>query len=371
MATPSCVSEDFKAVACSHRKGKKISNLPFLPEEIWFKIFLQLPIEVIQELRSVCRLWHNIICNPTLISGHLQQSCVGVLIQKIYSPTAQFRSLNGDMTPLHLPFSGEILHSCDGLLLIHDDWDIKHVLNPITKQSTAVAPFTCSIWNSLSFSLAYAHSTGLYKVVCTLCDENNTYRCMILTMGKEEEWRAVDIRLLSETAQKAFRHTPVRAREFVFWIDLYSSYFLRLDVDSETVTKFSCYKDGAIRLRESYHELGGSLYCCSTAGLPELGWTFWVLKDTDGGEWVKLYTVDLQGLLDYCSSMFQAKSFKIERLVSVKSDEVVILRAYAQSESPELGQLVAYNLRTQEILQTYKLEPCRIWLTHVNSLVFF
>ncbi|KAI8002256.1 F-box/kelch-repeat protein [Camellia lanceoleosa] len=160
-----------------------------LPEEIIIDILLRLPVTSLCRFRCVSKPWLSLISDTYFIRTHLNRNTNN---QKhphdrliIVSHPTDFHAVDlksfqsrHDFEALHLKFPPEqkpsdcmeIWGSCDGLLLMLDDFSNCFLVNPSTRQSRKLPKSPFSINSSEyccldSFGFGYDSSNDHYKVV--------------------------------------------------------------------------------------------------------------------------------------------------------------------------------------------------------------
>ncbi|KAK9284039.1 hypothetical protein L1049_012299 [Liquidambar formosana] len=300
-------------------RKKQRAILQHSHRELIFDILARLPGQHLHNsIRYVCKPWCNLISTPLFVKTHLHNSKHGPIIHEPMSHGGRLISLqpikkSGQWGIEEHEFfetrcSGLIRGSCNGLLLLQDRILRRtlHVMNPITKQLMTLpkcsSPSACK-QHICCYGLSFVPSTNEYKVV-HLYDKGNYYDsnigCEILTLSYSADftWKPVlydNSRFQSIVLRGFSSSTGVSAIGVLHWKVPSEGFIMSSDVKTET-----------------FHGTGYP-NCNTWSGflfwpggcLALVDWTsgfqlhIWVLKDLDGGLWVKQNTVglDLLGCL--------------------------------------------------------------------------
>ncbi|CAK9145570.1 unnamed protein product [Ilex paraguariensis] len=150
-----------------------------LPQEIVTDILSRLPANSIGQFRCISMLWRSQLSSPELIKAHLNRNTHYeklILIScnhSLFSLTLNNNPLESDSVATKLNFQesnnwGEVVGSCNDLLLVINGEDKKFLLKPTTRESKklpdssfALDPFASFIMYGLGFD----SSIDDYKVV--------------------------------------------------------------------------------------------------------------------------------------------------------------------------------------------------------------
>ncbi|PWA47073.1 F-box associated domain, type 1 [Artemisia annua] len=148
-----------------------------LPSEVLFMVLVLLPTKLLLQMRSVCKEWRDVISDCGFIKAHLDRANDihnNSLKRYINNNADWMRSFfledPGTMHQLTVPMKDflprvEILASCNGLLLLGDDFNCYYLWNPSTR---LLKPFNGpSVYRDelRNFALGYDATTKAYKVV--------------------------------------------------------------------------------------------------------------------------------------------------------------------------------------------------------------
>ncbi|KAL3615574.1 hypothetical protein CASFOL_041235 [Castilleja foliolosa] len=303
------------------RNRLKATNIESLPDELIFEILVRVPAQDLYDsTRFVCRQWYNTIHTRKFAHSHLQRSTPGLLAKDLFKQKQTFMTMQKgrvEMSKLSYGFGRHVCSSCNGLVLeLHDinykEPYVPHITNLLTKQTIALPPFISeSVYSRGRFALAYAASSGVYKVVRKNSVLTDLW-CSIMTVGVDTDWgRRVSIEHLSPKAKELFQGFPLTTLGFVHWTKKdCSECVLTMNVESEIITQIP-----GPRLRRE----GRDIWCCY---LPMgsylyllIGITYnmscevWEMKP-ETGEWTKMPGIDLE-----MKKVYKHLSFKFEKLV--------------------------------------------------------
>ncbi|KAG5538911.1 hypothetical protein RHGRI_019454 [Rhododendron griersonianum] len=350
-----------------YTKEKKRSIILSLPVEIIFNILVWIPADILyNSMRYVCRQWYNIVCDPVFIQEQLIHSSVGLIVDNNGSVRAQYFEV-GNMNAtrsieLGYPFRCQIDATCDGLVLFTEGQNrMVHgnhvtndqavcVANPLTKQKVTLPPPPPGCRPAhFYYSLACSHLAREYKVVFTCLSHGcQFFDWMVVTVGKDQAWRLIDSKKLSDLGRN---HSPdIRLSTVGFLYLIYDRYvsIVALDVQSETFYEFpgptvphSSDKDVVSYLvRRNY------LSCIVRLESGTL-LDVWELSDPMSGGWRKLYTFDFDVPKYKSSGMFKgwfSRRADFTRFLPkawVNNGQVVVFRL---SHNP--GPFIAHNVET-------------------------
>ncbi|XP_074306682.1 uncharacterized protein LOC141641941 [Silene latifolia] len=219
---------------------------PYLPREIIFNILINVPGQALLEVvRHVCKQWYDIVSDPLFAKAHCQKSSLGFLFQnsKNYCHV-NYIDVN-TRTPKSIkvqnpPYAKIILCSLNGLVLLSDpiNEEIFHVGNPMTKEKISLPPLAVGL-GTKSAGLAI-NSSGHYKVVHV----SKQVQIRVFTIGVDKAWRLIDLQgILISSTMKYILERPYCCRQYIYWFHYDSSFGLALDVDTETIYRFTGPKD--------------------------------------------------------------------------------------------------------------------------------
>ncbi|XP_074362777.1 F-box protein CPR1-like [Apium graveolens] len=125
--------------------GRSKNSIPFLPDELWFKILMFLPVISLLQCKSVCKTWLSIISNPRFVETHLIESLKkqSVLLDVFRNSI----SIHTDETTIYyrlsklFRWSFEIVCSCNGLVCISNRaTNVIYLGNPMTRRFKKLPP---------------------------------------------------------------------------------------------------------------------------------------------------------------------------------------------------------------------------------------
>ncbi|XP_058097686.1 F-box protein At3g07870-like [Magnolia sinica] len=357
-------------------KEEKLERAPALSDDVIFNILLRLPPESLPNLRLVCKNWYNVISDPLFIEAHLHRSEPGFIFQKRISRSkckTHFMEIKeGDIKvhdlDLHCP--GRICASCNGLILLESMLSL-YVINPISKQRIILPPSDLSFKYPLSYEIygfGFNSITKEYKVV-HVCEYKKRKTpiplgCEITTVGSDS-WREIDGPFFGLTELRI----PISASGILHWA-IGMDYIVSMDVGNEKFHKTPFPNCS----RRSYHflELGEFLSFANRESPVQID--VWILKDLDGGEWIKQLSigVDCLGSLLSQDLRWGGSLDPVLLLASFRNGEVIIFECFAI----DIGGFYLYDFKLERIIKFDG--SCGIQLIamdtlsspiHVNSLV--
>ncbi|XP_010260851.1 PREDICTED: putative F-box protein At3g52320 isoform X1 [Nelumbo nucifera] len=300
------VTVDQERKKSKSKKNGKV-DLENIPEEIIFGILANIPAHNLYEFRPVCKLWFKLITDPNFIRQHLSRSEPGLLVQ---CHVPRFRTIFLEMKGERLrvrylnlepPFKTRIHASCNGLILLElegaNETGGLFVANPVTKQCIKLPPRSSTSY-SYSYEFAFHPATKEYKVL-TLTEQGDNCICEILSLGSDT-WRPVfvpqEFRVYNSiyVATKRFLNNVAGFHEDEEAFDEDEEYMYSMDMVHETfhMTRLpvSAYgrEDGLFEL--------GDVLALTTRIERTSRYDIWVLKDFHKGDWVKQYSVVLEGV---------------------------------------------------------------------------
>ncbi|KAK9273620.1 hypothetical protein L1049_018430 [Liquidambar formosana] len=288
-----------------------------LPIKIAFNIFSRLPIKSLLRSRCVSKPWCNIIDDPSLASLHLTRTVEDHTILVLDCPTHKKNA-----TSLHLEVDSkknmkasknpiaelsDLNHyslegSCNGLLYFakRNDQGGVIVLNPLTKQSTALPPATShSPWPHMKkYGLGFDYRTNTYKIVHVFFRELSDWTSYSLgvevhTLGTSS-WREI-----GEIPPYPICGRPVFAQSALHWIvdplfacDNLRGMIVSFDIEEE-VFGSTPHPDFGWKTCDMFHlvDLRGFLAMVDLSSNRCI--EIWVLKDYDKKEWVREYRINI------------------------------------------------------------------------------
>lgn len=157
-----------------------------LPCEIFFNIFLRLPVKSILRCKYVCKSWGQLICDPYFLRMHLSLNQSQKLLLKSF-PHDSFYSVDCEEThdvavqekkiPLKSPNSIRILCSCNGLVcvgVLRDQIFLVELIlwNPTTGDYKTLPDVQLSDHDRIeTVGFGYDSSTDDYKLVRIAVDD--------------------------------------------------------------------------------------------------------------------------------------------------------------------------------------------------------
>ncbi|KAL5565842.1 hypothetical protein UlMin_029006 [Ulmus minor] len=269
-----------------------------LPNHLVLNIFSRLPIETLFQLKSVCKLWSQIIENPHFANLQLEEGIkepgLLLLANSLHKPNIFCK---GDGNFLHIspnlyPFSFKYVfheNSCNGLLCflgcLDEKKKIVFLCNPFRKEVLALPPSRRSPQGFRKYGLGFDNRTRTYKVVCVFKDEyNNNFGAEVYTLGSNS-WREISlVTPFPEICLKA-----IFVGGFIYWVSFRdNNYLISFDVGKEELSLVSCPEFRLFHLVD----LGGVLGIvdCSSNACIEI----WMMKDSEKRKnWVKEYRIDI------------------------------------------------------------------------------
>ncbi|KAH7862125.1 hypothetical protein Vadar_000359 [Vaccinium darrowii] len=342
----------YKTVNCCNEKKKSI--IPSLPVEIIFSVLVWIPADILyNSMRYVCRQWYNIIRDPVFVKEQLIRSSVGLFVKwRTHRQFVEVGKMKATMTELGFPFSSPLTATCDGLVLLVNPpftyGEVAFVANPLTKQMLKLPPHSCQPAQCL-FSLACSHLAREYKVVFQYMAHGcQFFDWMIVTVGKDQAWRLIDSKKLSNYGRTFSPDSRLSTGGFLYHVYHPYTSVVALDVESETFYEFpsptvlySCDRDDISYLAR------GKYLSCIVQLKPRTLFDVWELSNPTSGGWRKLYTFNFDVQKYKSSGMFKgwfsrrAKFAHFRRKAWVNNGEVVVLSVI---HNP--GPFIAHNVKT-------------------------
>ncbi|KNA23677.1 hypothetical protein SOVF_022680 [Spinacia oleracea] len=327
------------------------SLVPFLPNDLMFKVFLLLPIKSLLRFTSVCKAWYKLIhcaefveaynthaqTTPIILRGvdndrpntfhvetQLSQSenfclfpCSSGLKRSKFIHFLEIENEKAKLIDLNISCSGTVVSTCNGLVLIismHEGLR-RHiyssselplvnsrekpgrliVMNPMTRKLIGFPLGTLpSKHNDESYGLVFSHSKGVYKVVHLFKDKLGFIGCEILSL-KTRSWKSVDGpvgALFHKLGQ-----TPISVLGALHWFPGPSGtdYIISMGADDEKFSAINLPK--TMGVHDRLVEMGGFLSFVNSLDKDHI--EVWVLKGIEGTEWVKQHTIRIDAILGY------------------------------------------------------------------------
>ncbi|XP_074306689.1 putative F-box only protein 15 [Silene latifolia] len=289
---------------------------PYLPREVIFNILINVPVQALLDAKHVCKQWYDIVSDPFFVKAHCQKSSLGFLIQDsnnyshvnyidVNMPIEKTKTIK-----VQNPSHATILCSLNGLVLLSDLTyrEIKlHVLNPMTKEKISLPPLAKS-WGAKSAGLA-VNSSSHYKVVHVSVVKNYPYydnqlQIRIFTIGVDKAWRLIDLQgiSISSTMYQYILNHPYCCRRYIYWFHYYSSFGLALDVDTETIYRFTGPK-----YEVKYLDLVEVVSMETSIGVIDETSTLlkvWKLTDVKSSEWTEFARINVEPVYKRFSKLF-------------------------------------------------------------------
>ncbi|XP_073312078.1 putative F-box only protein 15 [Primulina huaijiensis] len=277
---------------CCKRCARKRQRRKYLPLEIFSKVLLHLPAQVLHDAaRYVCRDWNLVIRSQNFIYNHLEDSNSGLIIQGPGSLKKTFVEMRQgclEISKFDFGFDDLVTSSCNGLVLTTDvsNLHILIVVNPVTKQRLSLPPFFRPLYFADFCGFAFVVPSMEYKVVTSYGSTFGNIQCAVLTIGVDQVWRQIDIQHLSLTTRKALWSLPLTTGAFVHWI--YEAVVLTLNMETETIHQFSRPPVGLIYGNFLPMENNLTYVCVANDFL----WEVWEMN-LETGVWNKSFSFDL------------------------------------------------------------------------------
>ncbi|XP_043687723.1 F-box protein CPR1-like [Telopea speciosissima] len=293
---------------------KKNELLPLLPQEvIIFNILVRLRADKLYKFRSVCRSWYNLINDPFFIQSHLENSTPGLIIKRyivdrkpIYQTDfKEMKDRKNTKQDLKFGNIGEVIGSCNGLVLLKTKRKRLSVANLITKQILELPSATSDNLNfDRQCGFTYVSEIGIYKLVHLLLDDY-TLKCEVLSLGCSgcNTWRCVNgssLSLLSEDEKWQFHGSEtVTINGIVYFVGVRhvqssSVHIVSFDAGAEVFHMIRAPIHD-FTICDSFIELGGVLsFVQATDRFIFDTFNVWILKDWLKGTWVKQHAISIR-----------------------------------------------------------------------------
>ncbi|KAM0049944.1 putative F-box domain-containing protein [Helianthus debilis subsp. tardiflorus] len=334
-------------MSCIPKKQCATSNeVPVLSNDMIFKILLMLPAKDLVKLSTVCKTWRKLINSPNFVEAHMSV-CEPVLTflkhssesrpnmfsidgnngsftlfepsssktrdRQIYS--MEFKSRKSKVSDLNICGFGDILATCDGLLLATNKSGTLLVLNPTTRKLVPVKPGTMVPPHDESYGFVFSNHTREYKLVHLLLDDMGHIDSEILSL-KTMSWKGCTVP--SFGLFRDFRHKPVAVSGVLYWLpgDNDVNYFVSMNIDEEKFVRNALPVNSTgpnDRLMENCALLN------FIAQMTVYRIQVWTLKtDECVGIWVKRYTINMDYDITGLVPIFMARDgryvmFKLSR----------------------------------------------------------
>ncbi|XP_027149110.1 putative F-box protein At3g17265 isoform X2 [Coffea eugenioides] len=372
--------------------------IPYLPTECISNILVRLPHESLQRSRFVCKTWYRIINSTIFIEAYLQRSeSVLVFLHpskrdtffpysrpnlqekpnafSVESKLFQLQSVPVRQQPLidpslllHIKFMeiengkmkieeynttclGTIRGAGGGLIVLDDK--MKNggliVMNPVTKELTALPSGSLCSPHNESYGLAFCQTTRNFKLVHLFQGEMQFVSCEILDLGAKS-WRIVD-----GPAFRAFRwfvYDPVFAIGAIHWVPktMHSKYIVYMTVDDEKFHRIPLPRRS--KLHDRIMEMHGGLGFVTRKKLCRID--VWILRNLCGDGWTKQYSITVD-----CNS----------HLIPLYSSRICGEMIFEDKD----GSLYAYDCSLQNMrkveMQEGSFPVVGHYFAHVNSLL--
>lgn len=352
------------------RAAKMKSWVPFLPDDLFFNVFLFLPIKSLLKFTCVCKTWYKMIHCAEFVESYNDHAETTPILFKIvvnerpntfhvetqlelsknfcFFPSSsgferkkfihflEIENEKAKIIDLNISFSGSVVATCNGLILITSMYGVqKHwshllqeplfgsrdkpgqliVMNPMTRKLIGFPLGTLPHGlgrSKESYGFVYSHSKGVYKVVHLFKDKSGFIACEILSL-QTRSWKAVDGP--SGVVLSNLDHAPISAIGALHWLPCSdTNYIISMGVDDERFTIIDlplnmCIHDRLI-------EMGGYLSFVKSLNMNHI--EVWVLKELEGTEWVKQHTIRVDAILGYADiEEYSVPSFALNAKVLV------------------------------------------------------
>lgn len=391
----------FAKKAEEEKKKQKEELVPYLPKECISNILIRLPLESLQISRFVCKPWYNMINSSLFIDAHLGRSetvlifitpilkeslivftiplipkekpntfsveekllqleSVPIFKRPIINPISKYyikyleikdgKSKIGDFNASCL---GKIKATCNGLILLENTMKRGGlvVMNPVTRNLTALPLGTLYPSHKESYGIVLCHLTSEYKVVHLFRDELGFIGCEIINVGMGGSWRLVngpDFGLFAW-----FGYKPVFAIGALHWVPQidHSEFLVSMEINKEKFQTIMLPKTS--RTHDGIVEMGELLCFVTHEEINQMD--IWILKGLYGEKWIKQHSITVGCIMDmvplFCSRI---------------NEEIIFKR-------DEDGSLYAYNFQQEVMIKVEMPNECSSLLgsclPHVSSLI--
>ncbi|KAJ7973978.1 F-box-like domain-containing protein [Quillaja saponaria] len=372
-------------------KRSSRNNFLYLSEETIFDILSRVPAESLQHYaRYVCKSWSTIPRNPDFVRAHLLRANSGLYLQHgeepYYAELFEMKEMKSKVVDTWWDLPGEILDSCDGILLICKSDGPTRILflaNPVTMQVVKLPRIPTSPSDSINAKLARIND-GKFRVIFFDDDIGLCHGWYILTVDSQMLWRKLPFPYLERAKTDPLESLSVDLKSICihgisYWIICYyrDPLFFAIDLNDESsrLLQLPCevMEDKGTFLSWEIAKMGNHLCCVvwylnpfdsETVVLRETPAQIWLWKliDLHQNTWVKTHGVNL----------FHAKILRKELSFYATywdDQESLIFHVRRRGNS----ETVALNMRTGKAKGIGKVTPQRgIWYgVHTNSLVSF
>ncbi|XP_076939648.1 putative F-box/LRR-repeat/kelch-repeat protein At1g11620 [Bidens hawaiensis] len=305
-------------MSCIPRKHNALPNgFSRLPDDLLFKIFVTLRAKDLVRLRRVCKTWYKLISSPNFVESHMSR-CEPVLtfLKRYPEPRPNMFSINANngRFTLFKPSSsnerdceihlleftngknkvgtldvcgfGNILATCNGLILATNKSGTLLILNPTTRTLVSIKPGTMVHPRDESYGFVFSHRAREYKIVHLLRDGSGHVDSEILSL-KTMSWKGCTVP--SFGSFRDFVHKPVVASGVVYWLSGVGGvdHFVSMDIDHEKFVT-SALPVNSTGLTDRLLENQGLLNFVGQMTVYRI--QVWMLKT---GQWVKRYTINM------------------------------------------------------------------------------
>lgn len=382
-----------KKVMEEEKEKLRRSLTPYMPKECIHDILVRLPLESLQRLRFVCKMWYMVINNSIFIDAHFERSenvliyltasvrkepffpygssvpeenskafsvesklfdlqSVPVLKRPVMHPSSLFslkfleiEDGKGKIVDYNLTCMGRIRASCCGLILLNNEMKRGGlvVMNPITRDISALPAGTLSAASSESYGLAFCKKTREFQLVHLFRDGLQYIGCEIMAL-KSRTWRSVD----GPQVFGWLHINPIFAIGALHWVPIGDrfEYIVSMEVENGKFQRISLPK--SYGKFDKIMEIGGNLGYLTREGLNQID--VWILQDICGEGWEKRYSVTNGWKRDMVP--LHHSRFK---------DEIILEDKY--------GFLYAYDFELHSMTKIEMEKRRGGWYVHVNSLV--
>jgi len=324
-------------MSCIPKKKCAITNeVPFLSNDLIFKILLMLPAKDLVKLRTVCKTWRRLISSPNFVEAHMSRCETVVTYLKhssesrpnmfsidanndLFTLFESSSSKNGDhhiylmdfkdgkskISDLNICGFGDILATCDGLLLATNKSGTLLVLNPTTRKLVPVKPGTMVPPRDESYGFVFSNHAREYKLVHLLRDDSGHMDSEILSL-KTMSWKGCTVP--SFGLFRDFHHKPVAASGVLYWLpgDMDVDHFVSMDIDDEKFVR-NALPVNSTGLYDRLMENRGLLNFIAQMTVYRI--QVWTLKtDEFAGTWVKRYTINMDYDITGLVPMFMTRN---------------------------------------------------------------
>lgn len=302
---------------------KKCANeVSVLPYDLIFKILLLLPAKDLIRLTLVCKTWLRLIHSPNFVQLHLNQCETVLTFLKhlpesrpnafsidtknnnqftLFKPTPSvrrnlqiyFMDFNDKISKITDPNIcgfGDVLATCDGLVLATNKTGTLLVFNPTTRKLLPLKPGTMVQHRDESYGFVFSRHASEYKAVHVFRDNLGHVDTEILSF-KTMSWKGCNVPGFG--LFRDFNHKPVAASGVLYWLpgNHNVNYLVSMNIDDEKfVTK--ALPVNATGLNDRLVDNGGLLTFVGHMTVYRI--QLWTLEMNESEEkWVKKYTINM------------------------------------------------------------------------------